>query len=110
MSNRVLDKNTPTSGVFGFFSNLMLILNSVYGCVLGLLNGSCQVVTIPTGVFFHRTILQLYDPIYDPIEKITIVRNHEYGPIELIQSVLQNFSEGNVQIIGRFIEKQEISI
>ena len=66
------------------------------------------VIAVISQVGFQYPPVQLDDPIHNPIEDIAIVGYDEHGPIKAFQGILQDFRRGDVEVVGRFIQQQEI--
>ena len=50
------------------------------------------------------------DPGHDPVQKITVVGDRDDYAREMVQIILQNLQGLDIQVIGRFIQDQDIRI
>ena len=46
--------------------------------------------------------------IHRPVEKVAVVADHDKGPSEIVEIFLERDKSGDVEIIGRLIEQQNI--
>ena len=53
-------------------------------------------------------VLHLKSAGSDPIQKIAVVADDQKRPVKAFQVILQPLYRGNIQVVGRLIEKQQI--
>src|ERR1041385_4327076 len=67
-----------------------------------------SVVAISADILCDLCIFQGEDTIHGSIQKIPVMGDHQYRPVEIVQSVFQYLSRGNIKIVGRLVEQQKI--
>ena len=71
---------------------------------------SLQIVAVSTLHLHHRAVLQRGDAVHDAVEEVAVVRDHQHRAVELLQRRLQHLGRGDVEVVGRLVEQQEIGI
>ncbi len=66
------------------------------------------IIGIIACIFHQETRLNFYDPVNNPVQKITIMGYGEDRTVKFIQSIFQHLTGGNIQVIGWLIENEEI--
>ena len=59
-------------------------------------------------MFLHLSITKFVNLIHQAIQKITVVRNDDYSALKFSNSLFQNIFRSDIQMVGRFVEYQEI--
>ncbi len=52
----------------------------------------------------HMPALDFKDPGREPIDKVTIVRNHDHGSVEPGNGLQQNILSAQVEVVRRLIQ------
>ena len=68
------------------------------------------IIEVPARVTRHHAVLHLQHPIGQRLEQIAVMRNQEQSAGVVAQKTTQPFDSGKVQIIGGFIEQQNVRI
>jgi hypothetical protein len=100
----MIRRNRPLTGNFVVMTRRLLLDLDLFRSLEAHLAAG-RVVTIPADGLRDRSILQSKDAPDRSVQEVAVVRNDQDGPIEIIQGVLQHFSGGDIQIVGRFVEQ-----
>ena len=71
-----------------------------------------DVIGVIAGVGFHAMAggIELQDGCDGVIEEGTVMRDDQGSPAEAIQPVFQPFEHGNVEMVGGFIQQQQVRV
>ena len=85
------------------------LLLLVHGLLLGQLLGALQLeVGVAAGVFVELAVLDVDDAVDDRIEEVAVVRNQHQRALIALEPLLQPDDGIQIQVVGRFIEQQQI--
>jgi hypothetical protein len=58
-------------------------------------------------VLAEPAIFQREDALDGPVQEAAVVRNHQYGAIEIVQGVLEDLGRSDIQVVGWLIQQQD---
>ena len=67
-----------------------------------------QVVVVIPRVLRQAPVADLDHLGGDPVDEVAVVGDEEHGAVELIQGLLQDLAGGDVQVVGRLVQAQEV--
>ena len=68
-----------------------------------------EVIGVITPIQHQLAIPQFHDPIGNPGDEVTVMGDHQHGSFERTDCVLKHLFGRDVQMVGGFIEHQEVA-
>ncbi|CGW15549.1 Uncharacterised protein [Salmonella enterica subsp. enterica serovar Typhi] len=69
-----------------------------------------HILIIVTRIDAQVTVIQIRHMRTNHVQEVTVVRNDDHRAIALVQHLLQPTDSINIQVVGRFVEQQDVRI
>ncbi len=95
--------------ILGLVDQLLLLL-VVGGHLLHPLGAQLEKALVVAGILDQLSVRQLDDLPDGAVEKGPVVGDEEIAPLERLQKLLEELDAGQVEMVGRLVEEQEIDV
>ena len=90
--------------------DLRLFLGVVGQQTLARLSGGGHIFVVVARIDAQLAVVEIRHMGADHIQEVTVVRNDDHGAVALVQHLLQPADSVDIQVVGRFIEQQNIGV
>jgi hypothetical protein len=67
-----------------------------------------EIIAVVAAIFYKVTPMDFTDLVAYAVQKVSVVRNHQKGQVEILKIGLEPFDDLDIQMICRFIKNQQI--
>jgi hypothetical protein len=78
--------------------------------VILLLSRLRQIIRVTAQKFRQHAVAQFHNTIHHLIQKVAVVGNHQHRADKLIQGLFQHFNGSDVQVVGWFVQDEQVGL